>query len=592
MDDSFAIAESLEPVSWLAFGSILAITILFFRKWLPTLIVISGVVIGTVLTMGFTYLTVGSLNMITSILGGIMMGFGVDYGIHFIFRTRIELGQNKTYDLAIRDAMVSAGRPAAVSAVVTGGAFFVLLISEFRGFSQFGFLAGCGTLILGLTMFAWCAALLVLLGRVNPSWPEALIGVMHLPSPKEGSLDRIPRPGTLLWLAGVVVLGVCAFAVPWSPVELGPNKTPTLFERLRSGVGFNYNTRALMPRDQSSVLLQDEINRRFDISSDPIAVYCRTLEEAKDIYEELQSNSKKYSAIDQVVSIYSFVPPPEQAAKNAAILASWRDELEAMHFSQDLLPKEQQDMMPLITKALHAKPFGVQEVPAVYADQFKNLPSARPENVGYLTYIYPKVDLWDGKQLLVFADQIRTITPKNGQTYRGAGSAPLYAKLARIVLWDGKVTVLACAAWILLMHFLDFRSVSLALASVLPLGLGLMMMLGIMSMTLHPLNFMNVITLPILLGFGVSHGLYLLHRYLEGVSPKMALRSVGAAVASSTLTAVAGFGSLLVASHNGLKSMGMVACVGLLTTLLVSFTVLAAVLQILEDKRVARQTHK
>ena len=52
----------------------------------------------------------------------------------------------------------------------------------------------------------------------------------------------------------------------------------------------------------------------------------------------------------------------------------------------------------------------------------------------------------------------------------------------------------------------------------------------------------------------------MLHRFLEGTSPVVALRSVGAAVASSTLTAIAGFASLFAASHNGLKSMGLVAC--------------------------------
>ena len=121
LDDSFAIANSLEPVSVWAFFGILAITVVFFRfKWLPTIVVILGMVIGTLLTMGFTYFTVGQLNMITSILGGILMGFGVDYGIHFMFRTRIELGQDKPYDVAIRDALLQAGRPALVAAVVTG----------------------------------------------------------------------------------------------------------------------------------------------------------------------------------------------------------------------------------------------------------------------------------------------------------------------------------------------------------------------------------------------------------------------------------------------------------------------------------------
>src|SRR5690606_7719514 len=101
--------------------------------------------------------------------------------------------------------------------------------------------------------------------------------------------------------------------------------------------------------------------------------------------------------------------------------------------------------------------------------------------------------------------------------------------------------------------------------SVIPLGLGLWMMLGLMSITNEQLNFMNLVILPILLGFGVSHGLYLLHRSLEGTSPAVAFRSVGAAVASSTLTAIAGFASLFFASHQGLQSIGYVACLGLAT---------------------------
>jgi predicted RND superfamily exporter protein len=109
------------------------------------------------------------------------------------------------------------------------------------------------------------------------------------------------------------------------------------------------------------------------------------------------------------------------------------------------------------------------------------------------------------------------------------------------------------------------------------------MLLGIMSLIGEKLNFMNLVMMPILLGFGVSHGLYLLHRFLEGTPPLVALRSVGAAVASSTLTTVAGFGSLLAAQHYGLQSIGLVAMIGLSTTLLVSFTVLAAVLQVIYD---------
>ena len=589
LDDSYAISNSLEPVTIFAFAGICLITVLFFRfKILPTVLVIVGMVVGTILTMGFTYFTVGQLNMITSILGGILMGFGVDYGIHFVFRTRIELGQGKPYDIAIRDALVNAGRPAFVAAIVTGGSFMVLLASQFRGFSQFGFLAGAGTVIIGLTMFSFSAAVLALIGKMRPALPERLIGKMTFagmnPNDAQGDL-RIPRPKLILAIATGVVAVVCAFAIPWSPDDK-VSDNPGVLERLRNGVSFNYNTRALMPEDQYSVILQDEINDRFQISSDPVAIYTKDLAGAKEVYDELTKNAAKYNTFDQVVSIFSFVPPHDNAVANAKVLDQWREELNTRGLDPNALSGSMAGRMDLVQKILNAKPYGVEDVPEIYTKQFVNLPSALPENRGYLTFVYPSVDLMDGKMMMAFADQVGTITTENGHQYFGSGAAILYAKLARIVLFDGKLTVFLATLWILVMHYLDFRSVRLASASVIPLGVGLVMMLGLMSITHHNLNFMNIIMLPILLGFGVSHGLYLLHRFLEGTSPAVALRSVGAAVASSTLTAIAGFASLFLASHNGLKSMGYVACLGLTTTLVVSFTVLAAVLQLIHDGRI------
>ncbi|WP_224244564.1 efflux RND transporter permease subunit [Hyalangium gracile] len=588
VDDSYAIEESLQPVAIYAFLAILAITIAFFRKWAPTVIVVSGMVIGTIITMGFTYATVGELNMITSILGGILMGFGIDFGIHFVFRTRLELGAGKPYDIAIRDAIINAGRPAMVSAVVTAGSFFVLMVSEFRGFSQFGFLAGCGTLILGLTLFSWSPALLALIGRMNPALPARLIGTMTPPATNNasGKEIRFPRPGLLLGVSSTIVVLVCACAIPWSSQEVSASKELPLLERITHGVRFNYNTRALMPANQPSVQLQDEIARRFQISSDPIAVYTKTLEEAKEVYDELTLNKEKYKSIDQVVSIYTFVPPPEVAQANAKILQEWQEELKDIDVAA--LPPEMQEKAAVFKKMLEARPFDVKGVPEIYATQFRHLPTTKPENHGFLTFIYPSVDLWDGKLMLQFADETSVIKTASGKEFRSAGAAQLYARLARIVLKDGQLTVILVALWILVMHFADFRSVPLALASVIPLTVGLAMMLGFMAIFDLRLNFMNIIILPILLGFGVSHGLYLLHRFLEGTSPVVALRSVGAAVASSTLTAVSGFAALLAASHNGLRSMGLVACIGLITTLVVSFTVLAAVMQLMHDRRVRK----
>ena len=596
VDDNYAMTESLDDVFVFAFLFIAIITVVFFRKWAPTLIVLSGMALGTILTMGFAKLTLGELNLVTSIIGAILMGFGIDYGIHFIYRTRIELGMGKAWDKAITDAIVNAGRPALIAAIVTAGSFFVLLVSQFRGFSQFGFLAGFGTLIIGLTLFSWSPAILALAGHRNPALPAKLIGVMAPPSADLVSgKTRIPAPKLLLAAAVGLVGLVCAFSVPWVDFPIPKDREMTLWERFSGGVRFNYNTRALAPVDQPSIKLQDEINARFQISSDPIAVYTRTLEETKDIWDAMTDDSdynfrvdiSKYPSVDQVVSIYSFTPPPKTAALNAKVLEAWNEQLKDI--PAESLPPEMQENAKFFKRVLEKKPFDVNGVPETYASLFRHLPTTKPENHGYLTFLYPKVDLWDGKNLMLFADQTNLIEGKSGKKYQSAGLAILYAKLARIVLFDAKLTVLLAALWILVMHYLDFRSVKLALASVIPLGVGLWMMLGLLSVTNHRLNFMNLVILPILLGFGVSQGLYLLHRFLEGTSPMVALRSVGAAVASSTLTAIAGFASLFFAQHQGLRSIGYVACLGLGTTLIVSFTVLAAVLQIIYDREGAQE---
>ena len=190
--------------------------------------------------------------------------------------------------------------------------------------------------------------------------------------------------------------------------------------------------------------------------------------------------------------------------------------------------------------------------------------------------------------MLHFADQVEEIHTKDGSTFRAAGLPILFAHLARIVLHDGKMSVALTSLVLLLILLVDFRSVRRAMLALVPLVLGVAAMLGVMALCGWSLNFMNIVVFPIVLGYGISHGVYLMHRFGEGTSPLEALRTVGAAVLCSTLTALAGWAGLLSAGHKGLQSMGILACVGMTCTLLVSFTVMPAVLQLWHDARASK----
>ncbi len=562
-DDSYLIKSSLAPVSTWAFAGVCLVLLLFFRRHiLAVLLVISGLVLGVVLTFGFARVSIGQLNMITSILAGILMGLGIDFGIHQLYRLGEELGRDVPLGKALEKTVASSGMASVVSGAGTVAAFASLTLSEFAGFSEFGVLAGAGVIIIGTALYVWVPGVLLLLEKRKPGTAKKLLGGL-VASSTQGQRTRLPKPALWLTLSVLAAGGLAAFAPQ---------------------VAFEYNTRALMVEKQPSVLLGDEVNKRFQISSDPVGVYSKTREEAERIFALFNPlDPKKHSTVDQVVSMFSFVPPMERQKANHAVLVDWLKELEKV--DRAALPPKYEKKWDEALKYLKVKPYTVDDVPDNLRSMFRHLPTTKPENHGFLTFVYPTVDLWDGKQMLAFADQVETIHLADGKAYNAAGTPILFAKLARIVLHDARFTVGVTSVLLLLLLLIDLRSPTRTFVTLLPLLLGVGSMLGAMALLDIRLNFMNVVVFPIVLGYGLSHGVYLMHRFEEGASPMEALRSVGTAVACSTLTTLAGWAALMAAAHRGMKSMGTLACLGMTATLLVTFTVMPAVMQLLHDRR-------
>ena len=78
-----------------------------------------------------------------------------------------------------------------------------------------------------------------------------------------------------------------------------------------------------------------------------------------------------------------------------------------------------------------------------------------------------------------------------------------------------------------------------------------------------PFNLANIMTLPLVIGIGVTNGIQILNRFAEERTPGILSRSTGKAVLVSGLTAIAGFGSLILAQHRGIHSLGQVMAMGI-----------------------------
>lgn len=583
-DDSFQIKESLAPVSVFAFLGVLGTLLLFFRKRLFSIVlIISGLLLGLMITFGWTALTIGELNMITSILGGILMGLGIDFGIHLLYRLRDELARHEQLEEALAVTLRGAGFASFISGLGTIAAFVSLLSSDFKGFSQFGFLAGSGVLLIGLTMYLWVPALVMWVERGAPGRARRLLGVpafnaldsqpttptptSDATSPSTATHRALPRPRLILLMSGLITLGLSLLA-PRAP--------------------FEFNTRALMIEGIPSVTLQDEMNARFAQATDPVAVYTPTREAATEVYQYFKerlpsrpdaAGTPTLRTVDQVVGLDSFLPPMVQQTRNVEVLKGWDEELKVV--KPEKLPQELQRRWPDIKQALKAQPFTQDDLPTTYRIPFESQAEATP---GYITYVYPGVDLWDGKEMIAFAQEVRDIPVESG-TYHAAGMPLIFSLLAQIILRDGQLTVLFTFIALLFILAIDLRRISDVLIGVAPLALGVGSMLGLMSLINAHLNLMNIVVFPIIIGYSVSHGVYLIHRVREGVTPREALASVGRAIACSTLTTLAGWAALFAAPHRGLQSMGMLACLGMLASLFVSFTLMPALLELLRTRQ-------
>jgi hypothetical protein len=203
-------------------------------------------------------------------------------------------------------------------------------------------------------------------------------------------------------------------------------------------------------------------------------------------------------------------------------------------------------------------------------------PNLRSRFIGrtgkFLLQIYPKDNIWERAPQEAFVRELRSVDPQ-------VTGAPVrfYEYTSRLKSNAQKAVLYALIA-ITLMLITHFRNVVCALLALLPVGVGILWTLGFMGLLGIPFNPANIISFTLLIGIGVSNGVHIMNRFTEEKNPSVLGKSTGKAVLVSALTTAAGFGSLMLAEHAGIASLGQVMALGTTMCMLASLTVLPAVL--------------
>jgi predicted RND superfamily exporter protein len=214
-------------------------------------------------------------------------------------------------------------------------------------------------------------------------------------------------------------------------------------------------------------------------------------------------------------------------------------------------------------------PLSVADLPPALRDRFIGVTGK------YLLMVYPKDDIWSRPVQKRFIDQV-------GKVYPDVTGTPVQLYYYTALLRDSYQQ----AAWyslgaIAILVFLHFRSLLCVVLALVPVAIGSLWLGGLMGWLGVPLNPANIMTLPLVIGIGVTNGIHILNRYAEEQTPNILARSTGKAVLVSGLTAMAGFGSLILAQHRGIHSLGCIMTAGLATCMIAGLTFLPALLNLL-----------
>jgi predicted RND superfamily exporter protein len=214
-------------------------------------------------------------------------------------------------------------------------------------------------------------------------------------------------------------------------------------------------------------------------------------------------------------------------------------------------------------------PLRVEDLPPALHDRFVGVTGK------LLLQVYPRDDVWQRDKQEKFVTELRTVDGNVTGT-------PVQLYEYETLLKDSYVQ----AAWyslaaIALMVLFHFRSLGAVILSLLPVVIGTLWLAGLMGWFGIPINLANIMTLPLVIGIGVTNGIHILNRFAEERTPGILSRSTGKAVLVSGLTAIAGFGSLILAKHRGIYSLGCLMATGIATCMIAGLTFLPALLNLL-----------
>jgi uncharacterized protein len=562
-------------------------------------------------SVGLATIFPGHLSLFSVMFVSIVVGIGIDYGIYFLFRYEEELFLGRNLKEALEITAARSGPGILLGAVTAAATFYVLMLTDFRGLQELGWISGSAILISFVAMFTVFPATLMIMDRRHAARPRGTVPrAMKLESLHVPLVDKITGyPKTVLAVAAVItVLSVLALrsvhfdynllhlqahgteSVEWEMKILKTSgrsgfaamSVANSLEELRAKhqafrklptVSEVDSALLLIPDDQpekqkiiadfAPIVVPVRVNRPLPVDPDRLVTSLERLKRRFDIAAGEAPPGDTQRELTRVAEDIGRLLIKLRQTDSASVEAS-------LTLLQRQVYRDFVSSFQRLQNNVHPRLIGLADVPPEIKRKFIS------DGGRFLLQIHPAVNIWDRDGAARFVSDLRTVdldvTGTPIITYeairlmeRAAKQGTLYA----IILVGGLTAVMLRRA----------RETLLALS---PLALGLIWTAGFMWVFDLQFNLGNIFGLPLILGAGAEYGLSIVTRFMEDREhggPLIA-RSTVMGVLIAALTTLVGFASLLLADHRGIYGLGLLLTIGTITSMIAALIVLPVLLRL------------
>lgn len=554
-------------------------------------------IFGLIATTAFATATVGELNLISVAFAVLYIGLGIDFAIHLLLRFREEKLTQSDNKQALQLAIKHIYKSLILCAFTTAIGFYSFMPTDYLGVAELGWIAGSGMFISLIFTFTLLPALMTFIvpkprKMARHKLITSVINVLITVPYKYSKL--------ILLVTIFIVIGLCT--------QMNKISFDTNTLNLQDPGNESVQTYRDLLKDSktspwSGILIKEEATEvtkiKYDIEALPLVDHVVWLDdfipkEQEDklfiiddmslllgsltpVNRSIEINDEaRLASIKKLQSELNSIPENKLDDDLALLknnLAKLLSEISKQQNKSRLVKLEQQliksfpGRISSLNDALAADEVDSESIPVEIIDRWSN-------NNHFKMQILPTENLNDNAAMKNFVHQLQAYDKE----VIGSPVISIEAGDAVITAFKSAFSYAFIAIAILL--FLLIKIKTDALIILLSVFIGGVFTFGFMLIFNIPLNFANIIGLPLLLGIGVDSGIHIADRFRQEhkIGKNIFMTSSSRGVIVSSLTTICSIGNLAFSSHQGTASMGLLLTVGLASMMISTMIILPAFL--------------